>query len=275
MATTPVPVEALQAAMQQGQDPQPQGTQPIKINIGGQEREFQSVEELNAALNATFQQYNTALAQAQQKTSEGLPGKEVTGREKPEEPKVDLKEFIQKLERNPIEAFDYIDQARFGVNPRELLYEMAEKIQTQNQALLEQQMSMSAYQFRESHPEFVRSPQNSQALLGIMQQYQLPFTTQGFEMAYALGRTNGWISTQEAQPETPQGYPAYGEPVNYPAQQYQPQPQAPAPPPAPYNPAPPRVSRGTSGASGNIEDLVDQMSPDEIMKVISQFEGRR
>lgn len=242
------------AAEQSGQPPaiqQPQANEGFKMNVGGQEYNFKSVEEMQNFVNSTLQTAQQVVTQAQQ-----LPGTRMTAEDalKRDIPKPDLKEFARRLDENPADAFNYIDKFRFGV----------ENVPALIQSMAQQQMAMAqtmaAYQFRDQHPEFDRTPENADALTKVMQGYNLPLTVDGLEMAYAVAKQNNLIKLKEAQSND--DYEEGGSVRQ----------------PAPRGPVtPPRVGR-TSGASPTPDWLsyAEELDPDQLLKVISEVEsGKR
>lgn len=218
----------------------------FKLNIGGQERTFASQEDVSQYVNDMLEAQRRAAAEAIQ----NLPGQRVTAGQQTTEPVPipDLDEFAKRLKENPAEAFNYVDKFRYGVdNPAQILREIWQKQQVQEQTL-------AAYQFRDDHPEFVRTPENAQTLMQLVQQNGLPFTYDGLELAYSVGKERGLLKTQDQQNQrstTPEPTPTRSV-------------------------APPRIGRGTSdGGAPDVLDYVDDLDADQIAKIITQFEGRR
>ena len=167
--------------------------EPVKINLGGQEYTFNSHEEMTTAINNTFaavsQQQAAVLAQleeARAKQSQGdnsnLPG-------------FDQEKFVKLITENPIAAFDYVDEMRYGPDriPPKVKQELAEMESMKGQ--------LTAYRFMNAHPEFHNDDKNAAQLRGIAQSLGLPMDFNGLESAYRVGRANG-ITFQAPEDQT-------------------------------------------------------------------------
>jgi hypothetical protein len=230
-----------------GEDPAPTPTpSQIKMNIAGQERSFNSTEEASEFMNATLAAQQQAIAAAQAQVHQGTKVTADDQMKAPTRPKADINEFANRLRDDPAAAFDYVDEMRYGGNPVKIMQELYAKQQAQEQVL-------AAYQFRDDHPEFPRTPENAQALMQIVQAHNLPFTYDGLELAYSVARQRGLVKTEES------GEESSPEPSRVPRR----------------NIAPPRVGRGTGDGGGpDILDQVEDMSASDIAKIISRFESR-
>lgn len=244
--------KAAEASGQAPAIPAASANEGFKMNVGGQEYNFKSVEEMQNFVASTIQTAQQTVAQVQA----ALPGSRMTADDaaKREVPKPDLKEFARRLDENPADAFNYIDKFRFGTeNVPQLIQSMAQQQMAMSQTL-------AAYQFRDQHPEFDRTPENADALTKVMQGYNLPLTVDGLEMAYAVAKQNNLIKMREAPG---------GDDFEEGGQVRQPAPRGPA--------TPPRVGR-TSGASPAPDWLsyAEDLDPDQLLKVISEVEsGKR
>ena len=119
--------------------------EPLTLKIGGEDRQFQSLEELQAAINSTLETYQAAyreLAGSVKKPPEPSPqqGQKAFDRDT----------FIAKMNENPVDGLRYaLSYAIFDGevdNPA-----VAIKAGVQKAFNLEQQLA--AYQFRQQHPE--------------------------------------------------------------------------------------------------------------------------
>jgi hypothetical protein len=213
----------------------------LKLNIGGQERTFASPEDVQKYVNDSIEATKAAAQQAI--AAAHLPGQRVTAEDQdktPKVPKIDLEAYAKALQENPLLAHQMVDQARFGGDPTVIMREMWQRQQAQEQVL-------AAYQFRDVHPEFQRNPENAEALTNIMQQFKLPFTVDGLEMAYSVAKEKGLVKVGETTHET------Y---VQEPERRI----------------APPSIGRRTSEPPSSYMDYVDDLSADQIAKIIDQFE---
>jgi hypothetical protein len=215
----------------------------VKLNIGGQERTFASAEDVQKYVNDTIAATQAAAQQAVTTAMQNLPGQRVTANQQdqlPQVPKIDLEAYAKALQENPLLAHQLVDQARFGGDPTMIMREMWQRQQAQEQVL-------AAYQFRDVHPEFQRNPENAEALTNIMQQFKLPFTVDGLEMAYSVAKEKGLVQVGETARES------Y---VQEPERRI----------------APPSIGRRTSEPPSSYMDYVDDLSADQIAKIIDQFE---
>jgi hypothetical protein len=174
--------EQLKAAginIQNDDDARPQ--QPIKLNIGGTEYSFSSQEEMNNAINNAF----SAVAQNQAELLAQLEELQKYKTDKGEnkqsnEPQFDKEKFVKLIQENPIEAFNYLDEVRYG--PDRVPPTVKEKLN--HISMLENQLT--AYKFLNAHPEFQNTDQNAQILRGVASQLNIPLTYEGLEAAYRV-----------------------------------------------------------------------------------------
>lgn len=231
-----------------GEAPPPAGD--FKMNIAGQDYTFKSVEEMQNFMNSALTASQQAAAQTIEEVKRTLPGTRMTTEEAHREtPKPDLKEFARRLDENPADAFNYIDKFRYGTEDVPgLIRQMAAQQVAQGQML-------AAYQFRDMHPEFNRTPENAEALSRVLQSYQLPLNYDGLEMAYAVAKQQGFIKTSEAEEEPPSWK------------------SEPAPP---VRSAPPRAGRASAaGTSPDYMSMAEDLDADQLLQVISKLDGGR
>ncbi len=280
--------QAIQEEMAKGQQVPNPGAAPstqIPLTLNGQTVTFNSPEELSTAVSSLVQSLQTQ-QQAPQYVAPAPQVAEVTGKDDP----FDVSTFVQKMTSNPLDAFDYADKYRFGVdNPSAAIKDaIASKAKLDDMSKV-----LTVYQFRDAHPEFQGSPQAGQVIEQVMQQGNYPLTTNGLEAAYALAITRGllpnYYAHQGQQGQAPQQspfQPAQPQFQQNPYAQNQPQGQA-------YqnfpqhnfqggrdprffnggaNFAPPSVPRG--GVGGNEPDfgsIAENLSTDQIEAVFSRF----
>jgi hypothetical protein len=232
------------AAAQAGtQAAQPEAT--VTLKIGGQDRAFKTVEELQAALSEyeaiQARQREELLAQAAQR-----PGQQVTAQQMNEAPKVDLNEFIAKMQKNPAEAMALVEKARYGVdNLPAALNAMALK-----QQQLEAQMAVR--EFNMQHPEFLGTDQNRQAIMAVMQGMNLRLDSDGLENAFAVAKHRNMLEL--AQPEEGGAYRDT----------------------SPYAPplAPPRVSGRTQSPGPDIMEIAESLPVEQLEAIIRKAEAQ-
>lgn len=279
--------QAIQEEIAKGTQPgtQVQATptpQPISVNLNGQTFQFQNQEELNRALTNTFSAYNTELANLRN-SQVADRGAEVTGTE--EAPKFSMDTFVQKMQANPVEAFDYVDQIRYGFdNP----VEAVKSAITARSELADLQRVMAVYQFKDAHPEYEGNPQTANTMYQIMDQAGLPFTIQGLEAAYSVGLLRGMIPLpQQFQAQPRQG--EFNQNPYSPQQTFNPSPYAQyagtGTDPRQFNGgfqttgypgqttlAPPQSPRFAAEASPDLASLAQDMSPEQIEAVFARLQ---
>ncbi len=204
--------------------------EPIKLNVFGQERTFKDTSEISGAVERLVQEHQAAMQAAQ----EALKPKP---EEKHEEYKVDLDEFVNRIQKDPTDSIDYAIKAKYGVG-LEYLLGQAKRTEEIEGALV-------AIQFKEMNEDYSPTPKNTQILNGIRGSLNLPFTVQGLSAAYAVGKQYGYFQPQQ-QPQIQ---------------------QRPSPPPS-IN-----VNRMSAvpSQSEDILEMVDQMSPDKAVEFVNRM----
>lgn len=157
-------------------------------------------------------------------------------------------EFTRRAAKDPVDAFKYMAKYTMGVeDPAAVIRSLAQTVTSQHTEL-------AGLKFRAENPDWEPTPDNVNALQGIMNQYNIPPTFDGLQAAYAAAKGLGKIKTRVAQVEQTQQQPAQ-----------QGWPQAPVPQ------APPRVnhSQVTPETGGEMELLaqLDRMSPEQIREL--------
>lgn len=221
----------------------------FKMNIAGNEYSFTTPEEASAAMN------NLLLQQQQLREQQNNQGRKVTS---DETPAFDMKTYVDKMASNPMDAAEYLDEARFGVkNPSQVFKSMMQKQQEQEQQNAMLARELASYQFIQTHPDYIVSTENANAIDQMVKQHQLPWTPQGLEAAYLIAKQKGLMKAEEA--------PAPQAPV------YTPQTQAPY---NPYTAAPPVASRTPTAESvpGWASD-VDGLSLEQIETIMKRFQS--
>ena len=168
---------------------QQQQAQPLKVNIGGQDYEFQDVAQLNAALNTTFSGVQKTIADLQAAQA----GRVTSDEEEVVQPKFDMKSYMEKMGTSPIEAADYLDEHRIGMKGEDI-----KRLLKKTEELTE---VVAAAQFREKHPYFnaLGGAQAATELNKLRGELGLPFTLDGLEAAYALAQNRGVIPNEQTQ----------------------------------------------------------------------------
>ena len=256
---------------QQTQQQQTQAT-PVKLKLDGKEFTFNSEAERDSALQNFVEQQRQAQAQmqAQLQQLQTKPGKQVSGDDdKDNEPKFDFQTYVDKMAKDPLEAADYMDRARFGFNPVKQL----KKLRKMEEKFEQQERLIAALQFKEAHPDYPANPQTAYVLEQIRSSMNLAFDADGLDAAYAIGVQRGLIQpvrqdTQETSPyaDTVNNAPTFGQPDNPYARAPQNNWQSPQ--------APPRVNRQAQDTGGDIVSNFENLSLEQMEQVIRQLEGR-
>jgi len=214
--------------------------EPLKLKIFGQEREFKDANEISSAVERLVNEYQTNLAAAQQ----ALAAKQGTEKTVVEEPKVDLDEFVNRIQKDPTDAIDYAFKQKYGVGMDYLL----------NQARRTEEIegALVAIQFKEMNEDFVPNQNNTNMLNGIRANLGLPFNVQGLNAAYAVGKQYGvFANTAAAQPQQ-QSVDNRVTP-------------------------PPSINMRNASIPSQSEDLiemVERMSPDKAAEFVQRMSGR-
>jgi hypothetical protein len=257
----------------------------IPLTLNGQTVTFNSPEELSQAVAGLVQNLQ---AQQQQIVPQApqVPQNEVAGNE----PDFDINTFVTKMTTDPRDAFNYVDQARYGVaNPAEAFKEALGA----KKDLEEVKKVLTVYQFRDAHPEFPGGQQAGLVLQNIMNQNGLQLTPGGLEAAYALAIQNGQLPNYRAQAQGQQ-VNQMGQPQQNPYQQQNPyaqpygapqfQGQRPFVPGLPQgaadprfynggaNFAPPSVPRSSGDLPADIFAQAENLNTAQIEAIFSKFQ---
>jgi len=235
---------------------------PIVIDWGGQKYTFESQEQLNKTLNETFTNVNNTIQQLQTQ----IGNKEPDSKDKANQPpKFDTDKYAKLMGENPIEAQEYLDSHRYFGGQVEKPSEVIRGALQKNQEL---EAILAAYQFKENHRDYSPTPQNSQILGAIREQYNLPPNLQGLEASYAIAVQGGYIKPQQQQqvnqnqsdPSVEFNYQGFDNTNRQPFQRA-------APPPY----AGRQQTNSGSDNSLNLNDL-ENLSVDQLEKVIASLQ---
>jgi hypothetical protein len=156
----------------------------LKINIAGTPMEFSSQEELEKTLNSTFSGIAEKIHELEQRAVS--PQEKVKG----DEDAFDMTQFADLLTRDPVKAFDYVDEKRYG--QERIPKPVAEKLNELERV----KGVLAVYQFKDVHRDFVESPENSQAIGRTLNYLNMPPTFEGLTAAYQLAKANGLIKNE-------------------------------------------------------------------------------
>lgn len=224
----------------------------ISLDWQGETREFASQAEL-----ATFMQAEVEKARRTtlEEVTRQMPGQYVNPNAPPpvpQTPKIDIQELAKRMEKDPVDAWNYVDEARFGVKDVPgVIREMAQKLAAQEQYL-------AVTQFRSDHPEYQTTPENGQALIGLLQANNLPLTVDNLELVYNYGRQKGIIQIKDTDEQQQENFGTYTPPA--------PRPSA----------GPPRIGRAANnGPSFDLLSTAENMSAEDLERYISDLQGKR
>lgn len=228
-------------------EPPKEEPKPISVNLMGQQYQFKDEAELSAQLTQYVQGLQQQVQQVQQAPSNYVTGKEDDTPQGTKWTDDDMKEYVRLMGTNPIQAQNYLDKKRLGVeDPVSFIKQTAEENQRLNR-------SLAAIQFRDSHPDLQLSPQVAAALEQRRSQLGVPFTYNGLEASY-------WSLVGNRVLPPPQSFTG--------AQPQQPQFQRPAPPPSVPRSAP------EPSLDYDVADRFEQMSKDDLARVLTEYQMR-
>jgi hypothetical protein len=275
--------------------------QPIVIKLkDGTEHTYTSQEELNNALNNTFDAFHNKINEL---SRGGVPDAAPAPTDKPQ---FDGEKFVGLMNEDPTKAFDYVDSFRYFdgevENPSDAIKDMMTRQASTERVL-------AAYQFKDAHPEFQMAQNGPQIIETIMKQAGMDFNFQNLELALAKAQQAGMLPTRQqyvaavqqnmgvptappADGNPPQGYPP-PQPAGLPQPMAQPAPyQAPPARPAgaiPGNPphmnvfnpnvslpqqAPPSMGSPNQGTPPqNWQERAEDLTPEQIEEVFRQVGG--
>lgn len=209
---------------------------PLKMNIGGQDREFKDLNEAQAYMNTTLGNYQTELNTARQSQ-----GRKVTSDSTTAAPTFDQTRYVDLMVKDPGAAADYVDEHRFGFkDPVGEIKKLRDTVQT----LATNQVVEN---FKTRNPEYEATEANALAMQQIMQEMNLPVAPAALEAAYAIAQKRGLYKATPKQ-ETNKVE------TN------------------PYLMTPPVASRGSAAtATSNIYDQAEDMPLDQLEKLLTKF----
>ena len=158
---------------------------PIKITINGNNMEFESVEHLNENLTQALSQVGSEYKQMKERLAELEARGQVVEDDAPVQDtgKFSQEKFLNLLKENPVDAFDYVDSFRYGVEkPAEFI-----KQNLKNSEEARQELEVNRWLQR--HPEFPGG-EYAPILDKVRMQMNLPLTAQNLELAYQTAIQN-------------------------------------------------------------------------------------
>lgn len=164
--------------------------EPISLNIGGQTYNFDTKADMEAAIGKTFQTFRNELEKAKTPIEEGKGGY-VSGKESDGADKFSQDKYIELMGKDALEAQRYVQDHIYGIP------DSSNFIKGQLQEAATLKATVSAYQFRELHPEFPMTPEATKIVDGIRRELNLPFTLQGLEASYGVAQTRGVVPSPQ------------------------------------------------------------------------------
>lgn len=253
--------------------------QPLKLNLGGQTFEYKNLQELEQAMNTFATGAAQKINELQQVVSAPPPQNTQGSTVTDDTPVWSDQTFIETMSKSPKDGFQYaLNQLLFDGKSEDPAADLRTFLEDNEK----NKRVLGVYQFKESHPEYVGTPQAAQIIDKVREQMNMPYDAQGLEAAYLMAMNKGLLPNyyqmaQMAQQQLQQQQQNGGQQQ----QQFQ------QPPPFnpfagggnlnafnqnPYLQAPPMMGR-SSGAPGldmNVEDLsVDQL--ESILKKAGQL----
>lgn len=253
-------------------------TQEIKLNIGGQEYTFPDASALNTTLNQTFQQYAEKQRELELKLNE-MQGQYVSDDKDTsgQTPDFDPNTYLKTLANDPLAAQkDVLNRLLFDGKSKDPIGEIKQAL-TSSRETKEQ---FAVRQFAEMNPYYPGGPQYAAELEAARNKLNVGFTPEGLTAAYHYAVSQGRIPTpnqvqqllqsQQIQNPTqpqyqgiPQNIPFSGTSYNQPPYM---QPQA--------NTRTPIPGRGVASVTPDLNEQVENMSPDQIEALIRRLSAQ-
>lgn len=177
--------------------------QEVEIPIQGTKLKFKNLEEVGTKVADIVKNYQSILAEnaALKAQSQVRPTEQNdTGKKT----KVSNEEFTNLVQQGPdgvAKAMKYWLNAEFfdGTQP-----DAAQAMKTILQQAVANATDLTVLRFKDAHPEFPRSAEAGQAVEQVRQRYNLPFTSDGLEAAYAIARQHNLIQVEQPKQEQTQ-----------------------------------------------------------------------
>src|SRR6185369_2920510 len=167
---------------------------PEKITILGKTYEFNTRAEMEAALSQTFQKTAEQLEAVRNQPVPEKEGSYVTGKEAPTFSQEHYIDLMGKGPKGILDAFNY------GLNHSIFDGKVEDASKTIRESLAEAntlKQTVAVYQFRERHPEFQLTAENTKLIDGLRNELGQGFTLQGLEAAYGVAQSRGLIPSPQ------------------------------------------------------------------------------
>lgn len=258
-------LEQAQKLNDQTQQTQQAQTGPLKVKVFGQELQFNSTDDLSAALERTLNQAAQVQQVVPQQTQQ-VVAPQITEDEDP----WNFQHFVEQMTKDPREAIDYALQSKLGMT----LDEVKNKLDSADTAA----KVVHAEQFRTMHPEF---PVNNRGIADALEarraQMGLPFNAQGLEAAYFMSLNHDPNFRAVVEQNARQIQAVNAARIQQSQQQQQQSqyqfPQEPGLNENPYLAPPPSVSRVNAGNKDSVD--FESLSISQLEALAKSFESRR
>lgn len=220
-------------------DEDAQKDSPISINLGGQEYTFKSREEMQATLNNAFASVAQNQAELMSQLEAATTQRNSQGAPQNTAPQLDRDKFVELIGKDPIAAFNYIDEVRYGPS------RVAPELHNELSRLRNVESTMTAYRFTQTHPDFENNNENAAKLRAIATNLGLQMDYNGLEAAYTVGKSYGVFGQQQIQH---------------------------APQQANNTQAPPSINRGGNSAQDiDVENYVNTLSDSQLEQMMNRM----
>ncbi len=234
---------------------------PEKITILGKTYEFNNRAEMEAALSQTFQKAAEQVEEVRNQPAPQKEGSYVTGKEAPTFSQEHYIDLMGKGPKGILDAFNY------GLNHSIFEGKSEDASKTIRESLAEAntlKQTVAVYQFRERHPEFQLTTENTKIIDGLRNELGQGFTLQGLEAAYGVAQSRGLFPSPQVlsyqQELIKKGI--LPDPTQQ-TQQTQPQGQE-----SWRNAPPPSISRTTTTPNANLADIAENLTFEELEKAL-------
>lgn len=257
------------------------GVKPWTVDLGSNKLTFNTPEELSENLKQALAQVNGEVTRIRQENEQLKSLQNQTQGQYAEtdsavtNTKFNMDHFINQMKADPIKAFDYVDEIRFGSQ------KPSQDIKEALKSLQEMKQEQEVEKFLQAHPEFPRG-QAGVILNQTREQLGQPMTKAGLEASLNHAIQNNRLPDfriQAALNQQQQAFINYLQANNLPLPQannqssYQPPvnnvPQNPYPVMTNQGPAGiPTISRTQSQMPKNVENALEGLSLDQITKLM-------
>lgn len=190
--------EAIKQVLDEGKTPEappPAAPSKLKMNIAGQEYEFDSAEDAGRKMTEFV---HRASQMTQPPPPAAKPTATVSGNDAPE---FNMDVYAEYMQNGKVtDGLDYWLKSNVGAGVKDLKEKLAKVDELNN--------TLAVYQFRDRHPEFAKlDPSAGQAIEHVRKSLNLPFSAEGLDAAYFYAQQRGFVKApaqEQAAPATPE-----------------------------------------------------------------------